>query len=227
MGRWVEKPPEFVASRYDRLAPVYRAFEWAYALPLLGIRRKTVEALRLRRGDAVLEVGCGSGRNFALLERAIGPGGALYGVDLSPGMLSRARTLCWRRGWLNAHLAECDAAAFVAPTPIRAALFCFAYSTMRDRRDILRAVWEQLEPGGRLVVTDIALREGWPRRWLDATSAWVSDRTLLGNPSTAPWRDLARLPGAPSVEIQRISFLYASQFAICAATRAERGGPET
>jgi demethylmenaquinone methyltransferase/2-methoxy-6-polyprenyl-1,4-benzoquinol methylase len=87
---WIEKRPEFVGARYDRLAPIYGLFEWLYALPLLGVRRKSVEALQLRAGDAVLELGCGSGRNFALIESRIGPAGRIIGVDLSPGMLARA-----------------------------------------------------------------------------------------------------------------------------------------
>ena len=66
MAHWVEKSPAFVRVRYDRLAPIYGAFEWLYALPLLGIRRRSIDALELRPGDSLLEVGCGSGCNFDL-----------------------------------------------------------------------------------------------------------------------------------------------------------------
>ena len=92
MAHWVEQRPEFIAQRYDRLAPFYGALEWLYMLPLLGVRQKTVSALRLRPGDPVLEVGCGSGGNFQLLNRAVGPTGTVLGVDLSAGMLARAKT---------------------------------------------------------------------------------------------------------------------------------------
>lgn len=37
LGSWIEKSPECVAVRYDRPAPIYRAFEGLYALPQPGI----------------------------------------------------------------------------------------------------------------------------------------------------------------------------------------------
>ena len=163
----------FVGARYDRLAPIYGLFEWLYALPLVGVRRKAVEALRISLGDSVLEVGCGSGRNFALLEEKVGPKGAIYGVDMSAGMLSRAQSLAGRRGWSNVQLTCGDAAAFEPPAPIRAALFSFSYSTMRDRLSILDKVWSWVEPDGRVVITDAQLREGWPRKLFYRLGIWM------------------------------------------------------
>jgi demethylmenaquinone methyltransferase/2-methoxy-6-polyprenyl-1,4-benzoquinol methylase len=224
MGTWIEKSPEVVGARYDRLAPIYGLFEWLYALPLLGVRRRSVEALRLRPGDCVLELGCGSGRNFALIEQRIGPDGALFGVDLSPRMLARANRLVRRRGWANVRLTCGDAASFAPPRPVHAALFSFSYSTMRDRSGILRAAWGHLEAGGRLVLTDATLRPGWPRRLFRSLSVWVSDRTLLGRPDTEPAEDLASLAGP--VEVQQISFApLIADYVICAGTKptSDRG----
>jgi len=46
-------------------------------------RVKAVQALELQNGDAVVDIGCGTGLNFSLLEEAIGPEGTLIGVDLA------------------------------------------------------------------------------------------------------------------------------------------------
>lgn len=51
-----------VSRRHDRLAPVYAVTLFLFGLPP-GARRAAVEALDLRVGARVLEVGCGSGRN--------------------------------------------------------------------------------------------------------------------------------------------------------------------
>jgi ubiquinone/menaquinone biosynthesis C-methylase UbiE len=45
----------------------------------------------------VLEVACGTGRNFAFIEQAIGPTGTLVGFDRSPQMLDAARGLAQRQ----------------------------------------------------------------------------------------------------------------------------------
>lgn len=55
------------------------------------VRRGTIEQLGLDRGDTVLDLGCGPGVNFEPLREAVGPEGRVLAVDLSGGMLERAR----------------------------------------------------------------------------------------------------------------------------------------
>lgn len=90
------------ARLYDLLAgerPVYRAG-----------RRLGIAELQLQPGARVLDVGCGTGLNFPLLLDAVGPSGALVGVDASGSMLSRARARRETGGWSNVTLVEADAA---------------------------------------------------------------------------------------------------------------------
>lgn len=223
MDGWSEKTPELVAARYDRLAPIYGLFEWLYGLPLVRIRKRSIDALQLKPGDSVLEIGCGSGRNFPLIEERIGPSGTLFGVDLSRGMLARAERVVRRRGWTNIHLTCGDAAASLPSRPVRAVLFCFSYSTMRDRIAILEAAWRMLGDGCRVVITDARLRPGWPRRVLAGSSAWISARTLLGKPDTDPEKDLARLGG--SVTTHPISFgPLGFEYVVCWAVKGIAAG---
>jgi ubiquinone/menaquinone biosynthesis C-methylase UbiE len=63
-----------------------------------GYRRKAVDLLHLTKGDHVLEIGCGTGRNFALLEHAVGPSGTITAVDISVEMLGRAQKRATRLG---------------------------------------------------------------------------------------------------------------------------------
>jgi ubiquinone/menaquinone biosynthesis C-methylase UbiE len=218
MAVWIEKTPEFVGARYDRLAPIYQIFEYLHALPYYGIRRRAVEAMALRPGDAVLEVGCGTGNNFARIEAKIGPGGAIYGVDLAAKMLERAERKARRNGWANVHLTQGDAFRYAPPRPVQAALFCFSYSTMRDRSALARRAWDLLAPGGRLVVADVALDEGGARERFMGMSVWVSSRTLVGKPDTDPAADLASFAGAVETERIRATF-FLSHFLVCRATK--------
>jgi hypothetical protein len=98
-SEWVRDWPvyerDLICQRYDRIAVLIPFFDWALFMPA-GLSKRAVDRLNLRCGDRVLEVGCGTGRNFPFLRQALGPEGSIYGVDLSAGMLREARKLCHR-----------------------------------------------------------------------------------------------------------------------------------
>jgi len=69
-----------------------------------------------KRGDTVVDIGCGTGLNFALLQDVIGPEGQIIGVDLSDAMLDQARQRVTEYSWKNVTLIQADAAQFEFPT---------------------------------------------------------------------------------------------------------------
>ena len=121
-GRLAHYSVNFIRRRYDRLAPIYPLFEILFALPW-GIRARAVRRLELQSGDRVLEVGCGTGRNFPYLVPAVGRTGHVYGVGLSPGMLERAKKQCVRNKWENVTLLLRDAVEYSLPETVNGVLF--------------------------------------------------------------------------------------------------------
>jgi ubiquinone/menaquinone biosynthesis C-methylase UbiE len=68
-----------------------RAAQWDTRFPDDGPRfEAAVAELALRAGDRVLDAGCGTGRALPALRDAVGPSGAVLGVDLTPAMLEAA-----------------------------------------------------------------------------------------------------------------------------------------
>ena len=102
----------------------------------------------MQPGDRVLEIDCGTGRNLPYLRAAVGRTGCLYGVDISPGMLAKARELRGRQQWSNVDLIEQDALEFVAPEPLDGVMFGLSYNTMPNHLAVLHHVWSLLRPGG-------------------------------------------------------------------------------
>src|ERR1700736_1207510 len=79
---------EHLVEFYDRVAPEYDA--WAGGLHS-RVAAKLVDVAAPRRGDAVLDVGCGTGLVTHLLAEKVGAKGSVVGIDLSPRMLELAR----------------------------------------------------------------------------------------------------------------------------------------
>lgn len=73
------------------------------------MRSSFVELLSPSRGDVVVEMGCGTGANFPWIRDRVGPEGTIVGVDLSAGVLDRARERIRRNGWENVHVVRGDA----------------------------------------------------------------------------------------------------------------------
>jgi SAM-dependent methyltransferase len=89
-------------ERYRRLALVYDLWTAAGA----PYRQRTVERLAPAPGEAILDVGCGTGLNFSALEEGIGHDGRLIGLDLCRQMLDRAEVRVAAEGWRNVELVQ-------------------------------------------------------------------------------------------------------------------------
>lgn len=181
-----------IRSRYDKLSRFYPLFEYIFLMPG-SIRTIAINRLELKSGDRVLEVGCGTGRNFPLLFRAVGPTGRIYGIDASAGMLARARQECASRGWRNVCLIQGDAAELSLPEPIDGAIFSLSYSVIPGHRAALLRAWEHLRPGNHLVMMDAKVPPGSMAGLLRPFSLFISRATVLGNPDKRPWDDLREL----------------------------------
>jgi ubiquinone/menaquinone biosynthesis C-methylase UbiE len=190
--QWVDCERAFIAQRYDRIAGLIGLFDWLFFFPphLRGLAATRLDA---KPGDRVLEIGCGTGRNFPHLRRAVGPTGKVYGVDLSTGMLTKARELCAREGWSNVELAHCDALEYIPPEPLDGILFGLSYNTMPHHLAVLRQAWKQLRPGGRIVILDGKVPDGICGTLALPFGLWLMKNTMLGNPFIQPWKDLAAL----------------------------------
>jgi acyl dehydratase/ubiquinone/menaquinone biosynthesis C-methylase UbiE len=112
-------------------------------------RHRAVSQLRLRPGDVVVDVGCGTGLSFEPIQAAIVPGGRLIGIEPSPDMLAIARARVEEAGWDNVTLLEASAEEAVIPGPADAALFAFTHDVAQSP-EALANVLGQLRPGGRV-----------------------------------------------------------------------------
>lgn len=109
-------------------------------------RHAVVEALPLKRGQVVLDVGCGTGLCCGLLRDKVGPGGTVIGIEESPEMAAVAREYIAREGWRNVTVVQSPAEDARLEATADAALFCAVHDILQSPR-ALRNVMVSLGPG--------------------------------------------------------------------------------
>lgn len=169
-------PKASIAQLYQKRADWYNVSANAYyilGLREFAYRKKAVCALELNPGDTVIELGCGTGLNFGLLHRQIGPQGRIVGVDLTEKMLEKARQRIQRNKWSNMSLVQSDAALYEFPKRVNGVISTFALTLVPEYDAVIRRAAKALAPGGRLVVLDFKMPTGWPM-WLVRTFAQLT-----------------------------------------------------
>jgi ubiquinone/menaquinone biosynthesis C-methylase UbiE len=156
--------PDPARRRYQLLAPIYERTSGERSL-YAAARARAIELLQLRPAASVLDVACGTGMNFELIEQRIGPSGRLVGVDRSERMLDRARSRVARCRWSNVSLIEADVERLapdylqelglsVPDAQFDAALCTLGLSVIPDWKSAWQATLALVRPGGKVAVMD-------------------------------------------------------------------------
>jgi len=109
-------------------------------------RRAIVEALPVRRGQVVLDVGSGTGLCCGLLQDKVGPQGGVVSIEESAEMAAVARERIADEGWRNVTIVEAPAEDAEIDVTADAALFCAVHDILQSP-DALRNVTTRLRPG--------------------------------------------------------------------------------
>jgi len=149
------------AKHYDTTSRLYPAPGY----PQRAQRLRTVQALGLRAGDSVIDMACGTGLNFSLIEEVIGPKGRIVGVDLTDAMLACAQDRIEKNGWSNISLVQADAADFDFPAEVDGILSTYALTQVPECAEVIAHGAAALAAGGRWAVLDLKVPGNTPR-WL-------------------------------------------------------------
>ena len=131
-----------------RLIRPFPDFDWSFMKP---IRQKAVALLHLKRGDRVLDMGCGPGGSFPYLIDAVGPSGEVLGVEISTQITVNARARIRRNKWGNITVTE-GAAQTVDLPGIFDGLLMFAAPDIYASPEALANILPNLRENARVVV---------------------------------------------------------------------------
>jgi SAM-dependent methyltransferase len=133
---------------------------------------------RLRPGETVVDLGCGGGLDVLLAAAKVGPTGKAIGIDMTPEMIERAKKNAATpiqgqlRENVEFHLSTIDR----LPLP-EGSVDCLISNCVinlaPDKPAVFREMYRVLKPGGRVAVSDIALKQPLPEEVGQSLMAYV------------------------------------------------------
>jgi len=130
-------------------------------------RERIVEALALPPGAEVADIGAGTGAFLPVFDRAVGPDGRVYAVDISPKFLAHLRARAAREDLARVEVvAGVEDSVELATASVDLAFVCDTYHHFEYPQSTLASLYEAIRPGGSLVIVDFERIPGTSPDWL-------------------------------------------------------------
>lgn len=132
----------------------------------------------LKEGETVVDLGSGGGLDVFLAATKVGPTGRAIGIDMTPEMIERARRNAEHANngepFTNVefHLTTIDKLP-VADNSVDCVISNCVINLAPDKAAVFREIARVLKPGGRVAVSDIALKQDLPREIANDISAYT------------------------------------------------------
>ena len=128
----------------------------------------------LKQGEIVLDLGAGAGFDCFLAAKKVGEKGRIIGVDMTPEMIDKARANAEKGKYRNVEfrLGEIEHLP-AADNSVDVIMSNCVINLAPDKGAVLKEAYRVLKPGGRLSISDLALRNELPAKIRNSIEAYV------------------------------------------------------
>jgi SAM-dependent methyltransferase len=197
-----------LSSQHDGVRAVAQAFGYS-AEELASIPAEANMGLscgnplataHLKEGEVVVDLGSGGGLDVFLAARQVGSTGKAIGIDMTPQMLELARANAVKGGYQNVEFLEGQIDAIPLPDGVADIVISNCVVNLApDKNKVFREIHRVLKPGGRVAISDIALKQELPSEVAQSAAALVG--CIAGAISVKEYEDGLKAAGFSEVAV--------------------------
>ena len=154
----------------------------------------------IREGEVIVDLGCGGGMDVFLAARKVGSTGRVIGIDMTTEMLDRARAGQQKLGLNNVEFFQSTIDKLpLADNSVDCVISNCVINLVPDKLAVFREILRVLKPGGRVALSDIALKQELPSVIKQSVEAYVG--CIAGAILVDEYRSLLEQAGFASVVV--------------------------
>ncbi len=131
-------------------------------------RKKAIKSLNITTKSSIIDIACGTGFNFKIIESYLNNSGMLVGLDISPKSLEYANGRITKNNWTNVKLVSINIRDYNPTIQFDAAICTYAISIIPDYIETIDKIYNLLKKKGRLAIVGMKISSRYPFKLLNS-----------------------------------------------------------